>query len=163
MRCGRLFVHLCVLLFSASAATLVAQEPLPFEGEAAERIEQYKKIRLMDFLKLDEETSIRFFSRYNRFVEDLKAINGKKNASIDELQNLVRRDASDAEFQKVFDQLDALGGELQELRRQYLEDLSRLLPTKKVASYIVFERNFYRNLRELLRESARGRPGRGPG
>lgn len=141
---------------------VVAQEALPFEGPAAERIEQYKKIRMMEFLKLDEETSIRFFSRYNRFVEDLRTLNDRKNGHIDELQRLVRREASDREFQKQFDQLEALGAETIEIRKQYIDDLSALLPTAKVAAYIVFERNFYRNLRDLLREAARERSGRGP-
>lgn len=158
---GRLLLTVILALF-AFTTPVAAQEALPFEGPAAERIEQYKKIRLMEFLKLDEETSIRFFSRYNRFVEDLKALNDRKNAHIDELQVLVRRDGGERDFQKQFDQLEALGDESIELRKQYLDDLSALLPTKKVAAYIVFERNFYRNLRDLLREAAKDRSGRGP-
>ena len=158
---GRLTLIITLALF-AFASPLAAQDPLPLEGPAAERIEQYKKIRMMEFLKLDEETSIRFFSRYNRFVEELKALNDRKNAYIDELQVLVRREASDREFQKQFDQLEALGAETVEIRNQYLDDLSALLPPEKVAAYIVFERNFYRNLRDLLRDAAKERSGRGP-
>lgn len=154
-----LTIALAMLAFTAP---LAAQDALPFEGPAAERIEQYKKIRMMEVLKLDEETSIRFFSRYNRFVEDLRALNDRKNAYIDELQVMVRREAPEREFQKQFDQLEALGTETIELRKQYLDDLQSLLPTEKVATYIVFERNFYRNLRDLLREAARERSGRGP-
>jgi len=161
MTSGKLLLTITLVLI-AFTARASAQEALPFEGPAAERIEQYKKIRLMEFLKLDEETSIRFFSRYNRFVEDLRALNDRKNSYIDELQVMVRRDGSERDFQEQFGQLEALGVESMELRKQYLEDLSALLPAKKVAAYIVFERNFYRNLRDLLRESAKERSGRGP-
>ena len=161
MTSGKLLLTITLVLI-AFTARASAQEALPFEGPAAERIEQYKKIRLMEFLKLDEETSIRFFSRYNRFVEDLRALNDRKNAYIDDLQVLVRREASDRDFQKQFDQLEALGAETVEIRKQYLDDLSALLPPETVAAYIVFERNFYRNLRDLLRDAARERQGRGP-
>lgn len=154
-------MHL-VLILSACATSLMAQDPLPFEGPAAERIEQYKKIRLMDFLKLDEETSIRFFSRYNRFAEELRALGQERNSYIDELQILVRRDAPEGDYRRVFDQLDGLGTEMTALRRQYMEDISSLLPARKVAAYIVFERNFYRNLRDLLREAQRERSERPP-
>lgn len=157
----RLSTHL-VLVLLVCAASLMAQDPLPFDGPAAERIEQYKKIRLMDFLKLDEETSIRFFSRYNRFAEELRALNQERNSYVDELQVLVRRDGSEGEYRRVFDQLDALGTEMMGLRRQYMEDISSLLPAKKVAAYIVFERNFYRNLRDLLRDVQRERSERPP-
>lgn len=158
---GKLLL-ITILALLTLAVPVVAQEALPFEGPAADRIEQYKKIRMMEFLKLDEETSIRFFSRYNRFVEDLRTLNDRKNGHIDELQSMVRREASDPEFQKQFDKLEALGVETIEIRKQYIDDLSALLPTAKVAAYIVFERNFYRNLRDLLREAARERSGRGP-
>jgi hypothetical protein len=45
-------------------AQIKAQDPLPTRGPAAERIEQYKKIRLMEEVQMNEETSIRFFARY---------------------------------------------------------------------------------------------------
>jgi hypothetical protein len=151
-----------VLILAALPQPAFAQEPLPFEGAASQRIEQYKKIQLMDFLKLDEETSIRFFARYNRFVDELNSLNKRKNSFIDELQVLVRRNASEAEFQRVFRRIDALGDETLALRREYFDELSQLLPAQKVAAYIVFERNFYRNLRELLREAQRDRSGRAP-
>ena len=158
---GKLLLTITLVLF-AFIGRAAAQDALPFEGPATERIEQYKKIRLMEFLKLDEETSIRFFSRYNRFVEDLKVLNDRKNAYIDELQVMVRREASEQDFEEQFGELEALGAETMELRKAYLDDLSALLPTKKVAAYVVFERNFYRNLRDLLREAAKERSGRGP-
>lgn len=162
MTLRRMLLVSIVAISMAWPATLTAQEPLPFDGPAAERIEQYKKLRMMDFLKLDEETSVRFFSRYNRFVEELRALNERRNATIDDLQALVRRDATDQQYRKVFEKLNALSGEQVALRDEYMDDLRELLPPKKVASYIVFERNFYRNLRELLRQAQQERSRRNP-
>ena len=38
------------------------QDQAQMRGPAAERIEQFKKVRLMEVLKMDDETSIRFSS-----------------------------------------------------------------------------------------------------
>jgi len=42
-------------------AKVVAQDQLPMHGPAAERIAQYKKLRLMEVVQMNEETSVRFF------------------------------------------------------------------------------------------------------
>ena len=65
------------------ASNLLAQDQPPSRGPGAERIEQFKKVRLMEVLKMDEETSIRFFARYDKFLEGLRAVQKEHNALID--------------------------------------------------------------------------------
>jgi len=152
---ARLLVIVC--LFGIGFAGLRAQDPFPLEGPGAARIEQLKKVQMMDFLKLDEETSIRFFSRYNAFVEQQRDMGRRKNEIIDRLESMVRRNADPSEYTKVIAELSALGPESIRIREDYLAGLSELLPPDKVASYIVFERNFYRRAIQLIRQMARER------
>ncbi len=126
-------------------------------GPGAERIEQFKKIRLMDALKLDEETSIRFFARYNKHVATLRDIGKNRNESIDRLQKLIDSDAGSDDLNKVINAITALDGRLVEERLKFLTDLKDVLTVKQIGSYIVFERNFNQNLRDLMREVARDR------
>ena len=112
---------------------------------------------MMEVLKLDETTSLKFFARYNRFQEDLRSLNEKKNGYIDELQSLRRQDASDAEYQRVLDKLRALGKPAIEIRENFLDEISSILTPKQVAEYVVFERNFVQNVREIMREMQQNR------
>ena len=126
-------------------------------GPGAERIEQFKKIRLMDALKLDEETSIRFFARYNKHVAALRDIGKNRNDNIDRLQKLIDSDAGNDDMNKVINDITALDARMAEERLKFLSELKDVLTVKQIGSYIVFERNFNQNLRDLMREVARDR------
>ena len=147
-------------LVASASSVLVAQDQLPLRGPAAERIEQYKKVRMMEELKLDEQTSIRFFARYNDHQEELRKLGDKRNELIDELQVLHRRDASDADYRKVLDELKGLAEPAVELREKYFAELAEVLTPKQLAEYFIFERKFIQNLRDIMREMQRERRGR---
>lgn len=143
------------------ATGLLAQDPLPMRGPAAERLEQFKKIRLMEELKLDEQTSIKFFARYNKHQEELRELNQKRNDLIDELQVLRRRNASDADFRRVLDELKGLADPAVEARVKFFDDIAGILTPKQMAEYVIFERNFIQNLREIMRDMQQQRRQRG--
>jgi hypothetical protein len=146
------FPALIVLLF----ATALGQE-MPMRGPAMERVEQFKKIRMMEVLKLDEETSLRFFARYNKFQEGIKEITGKRDGLIDELAALRKSNSSDGEYEKVFKELSAVESKIADERWRFVQELKGVVSTKQVAEYIVFERNFNRQLFQLVREMAQER------
>lgn len=147
---NRFLVFLCASF--VVTGLLSAQDSMPVPGPAAERIEQFKKIRLMEELKLDEETSIKFFARYNAHREELRKLNQRRNEIIDDLQILRRRNVSDAEYEKTLQDLKALADPAVELRLKFFNEISEVLSPKQVAEYVIFERNFAQNLREIMRE-----------
>jgi len=134
-----------------------AQDQPPLRGKAAERLEQYKKVRLMEALKLDEETSIRFFARYNKHMETLKDIGQERNVLTDRLQAVVDGKGGDQEIDRTIQGLLALEGRIGDSRKAFLGELKEILTTRQIAQYILFERDFNRNLREALREMTQGR------
>ncbi|MBI2618632.1 MAG: hypothetical protein HYW57_00955 [Ignavibacteriales bacterium] len=147
------------MLVFAFGSRAMAQDELPMRGPGAERVEQYKKIRLMETLSLDEETSIRFFARYHRHREELRKLNMRRNSLIDELQTLRRREASDAEYKKVLEELRKLADPAVEIREQYFDEIGKILTPKQMAEYVIFERSFLQNLREIMRDMQRNRRG----
>ena len=132
-------------------------QDFPMGGPARERVEQFKKIRMMEILKLDEETSIRFFSRYNKHQEGLREIVGKRDVLIDELAVLRKSNSADAEYEKVFNELSEMESKITEERSRFLQDLKSVISTKQIAEYVIFERNFNRQLMQLMREMAQER------
>lgn len=149
----------CLTIFAGVAA---AQDQMPIPGRAGERLEQYKKLRLMEVLKLDEETSVKFFSRYNKQRDELTELNNKRNELLDELGKLRRDNASDREFQKVLDELRAIADPAVEIRGRFFDDIAKILTPRQMADYLVFERNFLRNVREIMRDMQGQRMRGGP-
>jgi hypothetical protein len=147
-----------VLLFAvAVSSNLAAQDQPPMRGPGAERIEQFKKVRLIEVMSMDEETSIRFFARYNKHVEYLRTIQKDHNALIDQLQNFSTSTAKNSEIEQVIKDIGMSEEKIAEARSKFLEELKDVISIKQIAQYVVFERNFNKNLREIMRDIAKER------
>ena len=147
-----------VVFFSiAVSSNLAAQDQPPMRGPGAERIEQFKKVRLLEVMNLDEETSIRFFTRYNKHIETMRALQRDHNARIDDLQKLSTSNAKNVEIEQLIKDIGMSEEKIAETRSKFLEELKDVISIKQVAQYVVFERNFNKNLREIMRDIAKER------
>lgn len=127
------------------------------QGPPAQRVEQFRKLRMIEALKLDEDTSIRFFAKYRRHEDAVKEINGQRNELLDQLQELRKSNASDADMSKVIDNLLGLDAKQSEERAVFLKDIKTVLSTQQIADLVLFERNFARNVRQLMQEMTQER------
>ncbi|MCU0453794.1 MAG: hypothetical protein MUE68_09055 [Bacteroidetes bacterium] len=155
MKCFHLCVTIVMILLLAVES--IAQDQRPMRGPAGQRVEQLKKLRMQEALALDEETSIRFFARYNEHQDELRAVGKSRGDLIDDLQSLLKKNAPEAEIDAKL--RDVLKAEKQviDLRLKFADKLGEILTRSQVARYVVFERNFNQDLRELMRESAQDR------
>ena len=119
---------------------------------AFERIENYKKLQMVEVLKLNEELSLKVLSRYNKHRDAMKSLEKDRAAIIDKLESQIASNTSDAEYNKNFTELIDVERKILELRSKYLTELKEVLTTKQVAEYLVFERNFLRNIRDIARD-----------
>ncbi|MGD0590375.1 MAG: hypothetical protein ABSA44_06200 [Bacteroidota bacterium] len=136
---------------------VVAQDQLPIRGPAAERIAQYKKLRLMEVVQMNEETSVRFFARYNRHEENIRVIGREQDELIDQLQKLIKSNSDDAALENVIKDIGMSEEKVLEERTKFIKELRDILSLKQMSQFIIFERNFNKNLRELMRDVARDR------
>jgi Skp family chaperone for outer membrane proteins len=152
--------HMIVLFFVwilIAFAQSDAQDQLPLKGPAAERIAHYKKLRLMEAVPMNEETSVRFFSRYQKHEENIRVIGKERNTLIDQLQDMVKANAIDADMENTIKDISMSEEKVLEERAKFIEELKDILSVKQISEYIVFERNFNKNLRELMRDVAKDR------
>lgn len=112
---------------------------------------------MMETLKLDEETSIRFFFRYNKHQEEMRDLEGQRKDLMGQLRALRRSNASNNELEKVLADLRALQDKTFQTRQKYFDDLKQVLTVKQIGDYIVFEENFVQNLRDIMREMQKER------
>ena len=149
---------LILLLFGGIARPGYAQENRPTgQGRALERVEQFKKIRLMEVLNLDEEHSIKFFVRYNKYQELLRDLRKQQAQALARVQELRKSKAADSEYDKMVDELLLLESQINDAKSKYVEELKGVLTSKQLVEYLVFEARFQQNLRELVRDLPRNR------
>jgi hypothetical protein len=154
---NRLRIVMTSLLLAAVIVPALSQDERPMRGPAGERVEQLKKLRMQEALALDEETSIRFFARYNEHQEELRSAGKKRAEVIDDLQALVKKNAPESEVDAKLKVVVTAEREVIDVRQKFVEKLGDILTKHQIARYVVFERNFNQDLRELMRESAQQR------
>ena len=150
----------CLLTFGFAAVAMlaVAQEnQAPAPGRALERVEQFKKIRLMEVLNLDEQSSIKFFARYNKHQELLRDLRQKQVQALGRVQSSRKAKAADVEYDKIVEELLSLENRATEAKSKYIDELKQVLSSKQLAEYLVFETRFQQNLRDLVRDMPRNR------
>jgi Spy/CpxP family protein refolding chaperone len=151
---------LLAILFLLPPTDIVAQQRVPGPPameERMERLQQFKKLRLMETLNLNEEESIKFFARYNKFEEELRDLEQQRNSILDDMENLIKHEEKEEAYKKDFDDLLALGQKLVEARTRFYKDARTMLTPVQTAKLLVFERNFNRDLREAIRDVQRDR------
>ena len=116
-----------------------------------DRVEDLKKIKMIEELNLPEDISVKFISRYSSFSKQTKEINKQRMNLVDELEFLLKNN-NQAEITKRLDQLEEIEKKVSENKRSFIADVKQILSPEKVAKFIVFERNFQRELRDLLKD-----------
>ncbi|HTX19475.1 MAG TPA: hypothetical protein VMG34_12540 [Bacteroidota bacterium] len=146
---------LAALVFSTG--TVMAQPRGGNRGPWPDRIESYKKVRMLEALKLDEEHSVKFVTRYDTHQDVMREYDKERNELIDRLDSLARADAADNAFDEVYAGLLEIDKKIADERQNFLNQLKEILSNKQIAEYIVFERNFIRELRQAVRDVQRDR------
>jgi hypothetical protein len=145
-----LFAFGCMACLFLTVAAQDAKPPV--QGKAAERVEQFKKIRIMEVLGLDEQTSIKFFARYNKNLEVMKDLRQKQVQALARVQTMKKGKASDNDYAGVIGELRSLEDQVSQTKSKYIDDLKDVLTNKQLAEYLVFELRFQQNLRDLVRD-----------
>lgn len=141
------------LLIAVTVVTLQAQPFGPGPGPRnMERIEQLKKVRLVEVLDLKEEQSVRFFARMNEHENAMRSLGREKAELLDRIDRLVRNDADVKEFEAMFPQVAAIDDRMGVERQKFFDGLTDLLSAEQRGKFLLFERQFERELREAMKE-----------
>jgi hypothetical protein len=129
----------------------------PFGGPGAAKFEQFKKMRIIEALHLDDETAIRFVTKYNKFTEEMRDAGKKRNEVIARLDDALKNKASEETLDKIIKEFLVCDDRAGDIRNKFYQDLREVFSMKQLAQFIVFEKNFNQNIREIMREMTQER------
>jgi hypothetical protein len=70
---------------------------------------------------------------------------------------LIKSNSDDAALENVIKDIGMSEEKVLEERTKFIKELRDILSLKQMSQFIIFERNFNKNLRELMRDVARDR------
>ncbi len=146
-----------VLLVFWGGVVLAQPGPPPGDQRPFQRIEQWKKVRLIETLGLNEDQSARFIARLNEHHTTRQALLKEKMDALDKLDRLINSHASDKEVEAVFPEVKAADDKIIQEDRNFFNGLSDILSVEQRGKYLLFERNFERELRDAMKQIQRRR------
>lgn len=124
------------------------------------KLHQLEKIKLIEALNLDEETSLRFFARRNEMQQEVDLLENKVDDILNNLgESLNANEKTAGKTQKqLINELLNVKTKIEKVKRQFINSLSDILTTEQIAKYIVFEQKFREEIRKIIFD--RRRPSR---
>lgn len=143
-----LFIIGTLLLFTST----VAQMHDGPRHHMREKLEQLEKIKLIETLNMDEETTLRFFSRRNKLRMKVNEIKEKGEYNFKQLDSMLKAGKSytDEELRSLIDETKSIPLQIEKTRLEFISSLNDILTLEQIASFILFERKFKEKLRNVL-------------
>lgn len=127
----------------------------PPDGRARERLEELRRLKMVEALKLDEEQAVRLTVRERKFRESEKELREQRKELLSELQDLIEDDADDAALKSAIDRLSELSVQITEKRREYVFSLQDILSMEQIARLVIFEHRFAEEVRRIIKNARR--------
>jgi len=116
------------------------------------KIEELEKIKLLDILNLDETSSAKLFTRRNQNRTKIWDDEDKINDVLLNIETEIKKgkDKDVSKIQKMNEDYCILNMEVEKEKLSFLKSLSDILTPEQIGKYIVFERKFREEIRDLL-------------
>ena len=120
--------------------------------EIRAKIEQLEKIKIIETLKMDEQTTLKFFARRTEFKDKLKDLMDKENNLLDKMDDFIKssKDKNNSKYQGLIDQYFDLDQKIFNARKSFIRSLSDILSQEQIAKLLVFQRQFREEVRKIL-------------
>lgn len=151
---NRMLIVLAIAILSmlGSSYNLHAQpgDGGPKREKMRQRIEDLRKVKLLDILDLKGDQVERFFAVYNKHQDRFHDYQVKIDGAARELQGAISRGASDAELSEKTNELRKLIRELEKTIESRFDEVKPILSAKQYAQYVVFEARFRDELQRMI-------------
>lgn len=116
------------------------------------KIHQLEKLKLIDALDMDENTSIKFFARRNEMQNEIESLQDKSDDLISKLEKTLNSDNknNESEQRQIINEILSTREKIETVKKQFINSLSDILSTEKIAKYLVFEQKFREEIRKII-------------
>lgn len=117
-----------------------------------QKMEELKKIKLIEILEMNEETSLKFFTRRSEHMKRIELLNESGRIKIDQIDEMIksRKDKNDPALKKSIDEYLQNQENIIRERQSFFKTVSDILTTEQLAKLVVFEERFRNEVSGLL-------------
>jgi hypothetical protein len=145
-----------------SSALIIAQEGRHHHKGPGEKMKDLEKAKLIEALDMDEETTLKFFSRRNAHMEKMEGFRKQEDDQIEKINELAEStdNPNDPQLKKMIDDYLKIRNDMDEERRTFINSLNDILTYKQIARLVAFEPRFRDEIRKIILEKRGHEPPR---
>lgn len=113
-----------------------------------EKIEKLKNLKLVEYLHLDEERGIKLITRRNRFSKTISMLFREKDSLLEVAKANDKMNKQTCA--KLTNRILETDKKIGDVRIEYYKSLSDILSEKEILEYLVFEKEFRKELKKLM-------------
>ncbi len=116
------------------------------------KIEELEKIKLIDALQMNEETTLKFFARRNEYQNKVKDLMADADTQLNKISDFVKNngDKNSTEMKKMINEYLTFNEDIAKEKTNFINSLSDILSYEQISKLLVFEKHFREELRKLL-------------
>ena len=116
------------------------------------KIEELEKIKLIDALQMNEETTLKFFARRSEYQRKVKDLMSKANDQLDKISDYIKNngDKNSSELNKMINDYLSYGEAIAKERTNFINSLNDILSYEQISRLLIFEKHFREELRKIL-------------
>jgi len=138
-------------LFPFLIAGLAYSQPLPRE-RARKQIETIRMWKLTEALNLSQEQSMKFFPLFNQFQRENRKLDQERNRLLDQLQDvLAEKRPKEKKLRTLLKMVEENRIKKGEGQRDFWLQASKILTVRQRAELLIFQRDFERQIREIIK------------
>lgn len=114
-----------------------------------ERIGQLEKVKLIEILDMDEETTLRFFARRDKHFDEMKKIHEKREILLETIEDKIKNDDQSGYMEQA-GEIFKLEEKAIKMRRDFISSLTDILTETQIGKMMLFEVKFKEHIKDLL-------------
>ncbi len=117
-----------------------------------DKLNQLEKIKLIEVLDMDEETTLRFFSRRNELQTKIDKLTEHADETIAQMEVIFKAGKvyTEAELKSLIVEANTIHTEIVQTKSDFINSLDDILTTEQIAKLIIFERRFKDELKRAM-------------
>ena len=149
--------YFILIIFLSLSFTSYSQQDRGNLLKQRNRIHQLEKLKLIEVLDMDENTSIKFFARRNEMQNQIESLQDKADDLLLNLEKTINSNDKDNEVtqRQIINDLMNMRAKIEHVKKQFIDSLGDILSTDKIAKYLVFEQKFREEIRRIILDRRR--------
>ena len=117
-----------------------------------ERLSQLEKIKLIETLEMDEETTLKFFARRNEHQMKIDQLVALGDEAIQKMEVILKsgKYSTTEELKSLIEEANSIHSRIEQEKSNFINSLEDILSTEQIAKLIIFERKFKDELKRVL-------------